>query len=153
MERLVLVTLSDYNGFPGKMREAVGRRMTKRWNSGESARPSVCAACGQTEGAIHGHNEDYSTEDVYLPLCITCHLMLHMRFHHADLWELYKKAVRHGFRGEPLEQRNALYAIKQRYDVRRPESFPGEYINDERSATVLDMICPIKIIHPNAPVG
>lgn len=143
--------LSDYNGFPGKMREASLRRVHKLWDSGEVPRPEKCEACGQTEGTIHGHSEDYSDDHIHLPLCITCHLILHMRWQQPTLWELYKKAVRFGFRGTPLEQRNALYRIKQIYDTSEPENFPGEYVNPVRAATVLDMICPIKFIHPNAP--
>lgn len=141
--------LSSYNGFSGKMREASLRRVHKLWNSGEVPRPTRCDACFQTEGTIHGHSEDYSNDDVHLPLCITCHLILHMRWQLPNLWEDYKLAVRCGFRGQPLEQRNGLYKIKQIYpgELRRDDL----YVNDVRSATVLDMICPIKFIHPNAP--
>ena len=141
--------LSDYNGFPGKMREASLRRVHKLWESGEVPRPTQCAACFQTKGTIHGHSEDYSNDDVHLPLCITCHLILHMRWQLPSLWDNYKLAVRHGFLGRPLEQRNALYRIKQIYP---DELYRDElYVNDPRSASVLDMICPIKFTHPNAP--
>lgn len=142
--------LSNYNGFTGKEREASLRRVHKLWKSGEVPIPTTCAACGQTEGAIHGHSEDYSNDDVHLPICITCHLILHMRWQMPRLWELYKQAVRHGFRGVPLEQNNALYRIKQIYDADDPANFPGEYVNDVTSGTVLDMIAPIKFHHPNA---
>jgi hypothetical protein len=142
--------LSNYNGFTGKQREASLRRVHKLWDSGEVPRPAKCDACFQTEGAIHGHSEDYSNDDVHIPICITCHLILHTRFQQPQLWDLYKKAVRYGFRGVPLEQRNALYRIKQIYDVDDPASFPGEYVNERRSATVLDMIAPVKFHHPNA---
>lgn len=140
--------LSDYNGFSGKWRESSLRRVHKLWNSGAVPRPEKCDACYQTEGTIHGHSEDYSNDDVHLPVCITCHLILHMRFQMPALWEDYKLAVRSGFRGRPLEQKNALYVIKQIYpDLMYRDEF---YVNDERSATVLDMICPIKFIHPNS---
>lgn len=71
--------LSSYNGFPGPMREAVGRRQARAWKDGTLPKPDRCDACGQTQGAIHGHAEDYSRDDVYLPLCITCHLILASR--------------------------------------------------------------------------
>lgn len=141
--------LSDYNGFSGKMREASLRRVHKLWKDGSVPRPTRCDVCYQTQGAIHGHSEDYSNDHIHLPICITCHLMLHMRWQQPTLWENYKLAVRHGFRGRPLEQRNALYVIKQIYpDEMHKDDF---YVNDVRSATVLDMISPIKFIHPNAP--
>jgi hypothetical protein len=142
------MALSDYNGFPGKHREAVGKRMERTWKANPDLRPSECAVCYQTEGAIHGHNEDYSVEDVYLPICITCHLILHMRWNSPQLWENYRLAVRHGFQGPPLDQRNGMRVLKQIY--------PAELYNDDRyrwetrTATVLDMICPIKFEHPNA---
>lgn len=142
--------LSDYNGFPGKMREASLRRVHKLWADGTVPRPMRCDACFQTEGTIHGHSEDYSDDHVHLPICITCHLILHMRWQLPALWVDYRLAVRHGFRGVPLEQRNALYRIKQLYPEMLYER-DDLYVNELRSATVLDMICPIKFVHPNAP--
>lgn len=143
--------LSDYNGFPGKMREQSLRRVHKLWDSGAVPRPAQCDACGQRDGAIHGHSEDYSNDHIHLPLCITCHLILHMRFQQPLLWENYKTMVREGYQGIPLEQRNALYRIKQIYPPSETSKWPMTKLWDERSATVLDMICPIKFIHPNAP--
>jgi len=142
------MALSDYNGFPGKYREAVGRRMERTWKQHPHLRPKECAVCFQTEGAIHGHNEDYSTENVYLPICITCHLLLHMRWAMPEMWENYKLAVRHGFQGPPLQQNNGLRVLKQLYPN---ELYKDElYIYEERSATVLDMLCAVKYEHPNA---
>lgn len=141
--------LSDYNGFSGKMREASLRRVHKLWDNGTVPKPVRCDVCFQTEGAIHGHSEDYSNDHIHLPICITCHLMLHMRWQLPKMWEDYKLAVRHGFQGRPLEQRNALYVIKQIYPA---EMFLDErYVNEDRSATTLDMLPPMKFIHPNAP--
>lgn len=143
--------LSSYNGFPGKMREASLRRVHKLWDSGEVPRPEKCDACGQTEGTIHGHSEDYSDDHVHLPLCITCHLILHMRFQMPALWDDYRRQVRLGYQGVPLDQRNALYRIKQLYPVGDVDLWPMTQVWDPRSATVLDMICPIRFIHPKAP--
>jgi len=143
--------LSDYNGFPGKMRKASLRRVHKLWDSGEVPRPVECMACGQTEGALHGHSEDYSNDHIHIPICITCHLILHMRWQQPLLWESYKDAIREGWRGIALEQRNALYEIKRLYPPSNPDIWPMDLVNEKRSGTVLDMICPIKFIHPNAP--
>ena len=142
------MALSDYNGFTGKYREQVGRRMERNWRANPHLRPTECAVCYQTEGAIHGHNEDYSDENVYLPLCLTCHLMLHMRFNAPKLWEDYRLGVRHGFQGPPLDQSNGLYRIKQIY----PDALyqDSHYVWEERTATALDMLSPVKFIHPNA---
>lgn len=143
------MALSDYNGFPGKMRESVGRRMERSWKDNPALRPSRCDACFQTEGALHGHNEDYSQEDVYLPICITCHLILHMRFQQPKMWTDYKTAVRAGFQGKPLVQKSALWVIKDIYPREFYEN-SDQYINEPRTATVLDMISPIKFIHPSS---
>lgn len=143
--------LSSYNGFTGKEREASLRRVHKLWESGEVPRPTKCAlACGQTVGVIHGHSEDYSDDTVHIEICIMCHLMLHMRFQMPQVWNDYRLAVRNGFRyqGKPLEQRNGLYVLKNLL----PEVLYQDehYVGEVTSGTVLDMICPIKFIHPNA---
>lgn len=143
--------LSSYNGFPGKVREASTKTMEQMWcTRPELPRPEAlgCQVCFQTEGTIQGHLEDYSRLDVYMPLCVTCHLILHMRWQLPDLWEDYRLAVRHGFRGEPLELRVALGRIKQLY----PNAIYDRdelYVNPLRPSTVLDMICPVRFVHPN----
>ena len=145
--------LSSYNGFTGREREKSLRVVHRLWDEGKVPRPTECLlACHQTEGAIHGHSEDYSPGalHVHIPICITCHLMLHMRWQQPVLWENYKAAIREGWRGVPLEQRNALYEIKRLYPPTRPDEWPMELVNEPTSGTVLDMLSPIKFIHPNA---
>lgn len=140
--------LSNYNGWTGKQREASLRRVHKLWRSGEIPEPTECLACGQTEGAIHGHSEDYSNDHIHIAICITCHLMLHTRFQKPELWDNYKLAVRHGFRGRALQQHNALYVMNKIYPAMLYED--RWYVGQVTSGTVLDMICPIKFIHPNS---
>lgn len=142
--------LSNYNGFTGKQREDSLKRVHKLWDSGQVPRPTKCLACEQEVGVIHGHSEDYSDDHVHIPICIMCHLLLHMRWQLPEQWEDYKLAVRNGFRyqGKPLEQRNALYVLKNLlphvlYD-------DANYVGVVTSGTVLDMICPIRFIHPKA---
>lgn len=144
--------LSNYNGFTGREREASLRRVHKLWDSGEVPRPTECMACGQTKGTIHGHSEDYSNDHVHIPLCITCHLILHMRFQLPAVWDQYRERVRQGWQGTPLEQRNALYRIKVLYVINNdtPDNWPMALLNEPRSGTVLDVIPPIKFAHPNA---
>jgi hypothetical protein len=145
--------LSNYNGFTGKEREASLRRVHKLWASGEVPKPVECLACFQREGTIHGHSEDYSNDHVHIPICITCHLILHMRFQMPKLWDQYREMIRLGWQGRPLEQRNALYRIKQLYIPDRRDEWPMEDVYEIRSGTVLDMICPIKFVHPNSPAA
>lgn len=143
--------LSNYNGFTGKQREASLRRVHRLWEQGLVPRPTRCDPCGQEQGAIHGHSEDYSNDHIHLPICITCHLILHMRWQQPTLWDNYRAMVRDGFQGIPLEQRNALYEIKRLYPPSETSKWPMTLVNPPTCGTVLDMITPIKFIHPNAP--
>ena len=74
--------VKDYNGFSGAQRERAQRWLNKEWSAGRLARPPECVACGQTEGIIQAHAEDYSdpfragvTDEFHL--CMTCHAMVH----------------------------------------------------------------------------
>ena len=52
--------MKDNNGFSGKQRERAQRWLNKEWNARRLARPTECVACGQTDGIIQAHAEDYS---------------------------------------------------------------------------------------------
>jgi hypothetical protein len=52
--------VKDYNGFSGCQRDRAQRWLNKEWDAGGLARSSECVACGQTEGVIQAHAEDYS---------------------------------------------------------------------------------------------
>ncbi|MGV9668659.1 hypothetical protein [Nocardia niigatensis] len=145
--------LSTYNGFDGAYREKVQAELERMWTSGLWQRPSECAVCGQTRGAIHGHLEDYSRPETYVPLCITCHLILHMRFRQPDLWDAYTEWIRAGWRPAPQEQRTAMAAIKRHYLPSAVDSWPGLLANKPSPVTYLDGLAPIRFEHPNAPVG
>lgn len=73
-----------------------------------------------------------------------------MRFQQSVMWDRYRDWVRAGWQGTPLEQCNGLQQIKQLYSG-IPALWRGVQLWDERTATVLDMIPPIRFIHPNAP--
>ncbi|MEK6443623.1 hypothetical protein [Pseudonocardia sp. T1-2H] len=106
--------LSWYNGHSPAQREAVQRYLNQQWASGDPAwpRPSLCAACAQTQGAIHGHLENYDRPETYVPLCITCHLVLHCRFRHRAIWAEYQRRIAEGWQPPPLNQREAFGRIR-----------------------------------------
>lgn len=106
--------LSSYNGFPGAQREAVQRWLNTQWDAGRLPRPSKCVACGQTEGAIDGHLENYDEPTSYVDLCVTCHMLLHMRFRNRMAWTLYRDRVRGGWQAPPLTRCQPIFAILQR---------------------------------------
>lgn len=61
--------MSTYNGFDGAYRARVQDELNAMWASGLWEPPTECAVCAQTDGAIHGHLEDYSRPETYVPLC------------------------------------------------------------------------------------
>ena len=76
------------------------------------ARPSKCVACGQTEGVIDAHAEDYSepfragvTDGFHL--CFVCHMMVHCRHRNRVQWATYRQWVETGHRAAvPYRSRN-----------------------------------------------
>lgn len=130
------MALGTYNGHSGAKREKVQRLVTAKWATGEWPRPERCVACGQTAGTIHGHHEDYDQPREYVPLCITCHLLVHCRFRNAGVWEEYRARVRRGWRAPALDQRSAFGALQR--TILRGEWPEGEWVNEPRWETWLD---------------
>lgn len=133
------MSLGSYNGHSGVKREQVMRLVNRKWDSGEWVRPTWCTVCGQDEGTIHGHHEDYDKPDEYVPLCITCHLVLHCRFRNDLVWDQYRRWVREGWQFPPLEQRTAFGALQRGLLAGR---FPdgAVKVNPPKRATYLDTI-------------
>jgi hypothetical protein len=106
--------LSWYNGHSPEKREAVQRFLNQQWDSGDPAwpRPTLCSACAQEHGAIHGHLEDYDQPHTYEPLCITCHLLLHCRFRYRAIWAEYLDRVAAGWQAPPLTQREGFGQVR-----------------------------------------
>jgi hypothetical protein len=103
--------MTGYNGFTTAQRNRAQRWLNQEWSVGRLARPSKCVACGQTEGVIDAHAEDYSepfaagkTDGHHL--CFTCHMMLHCRFREPDAWDRYRSAIEAGAMFEPFRIRN-----------------------------------------------
>ena len=84
--------------------------MRVQWATGKRQRPSKCCACGQTQGIIDAHAEDYSepfgdqTEKYHL--CYRCHLILHCRHHDQAAWDKYRADIRSGLRYAPCFSRS-----------------------------------------------
>jgi hypothetical protein len=101
--------VNSYNGF-----EPAERMRALRWLKGEVAagrrhQPTVCEACGQTEGIVEAHSEDYSAPfgdhiGAY-GFCYVCHMMIHCRFKAPDAWVSYISALRDGHRPLPSYSR------------------------------------------------
>jgi hypothetical protein len=106
--------LSSYNGHSGAKREQVQAWLNKQWNAGALPRPSCCAACGQVEGIIDAHLENYDEPTSYVEACVTCHLVLHCRFRYVTAFAAYVDRVGSGWQAPPLHtRRNALGVLAQ----------------------------------------
>jgi hypothetical protein len=122
--------LKTYNGFDHDQRMKGYRWLQREYATGRRARPIVCDACGQIEGAIEAHSENYSApfgdHIGRYGLCYRCHMAIHTRFNNREAWEAYKHHVALGrifhpigknfrrFCIETLERKGAGVPFKQR---------------------------------------
>lgn len=102
--------MNSYNGFKASQRQKAFNWLMIEYASGRRSRPTVCDACGQAEGIIDPHSEDYSFP--FGPhigaygLCYICHMMVHNRFKAAASWTRYKAAIAAGGRYPAMRTRN-----------------------------------------------
>ena len=94
------MALKTYNGFDHDQRMRGLNWLRAEYAAGRRTRPLVCDACGQDEGPIEAHSEDYSSpfgdHIGQHGLCYRCHMMIHCRFKNAEAWETYKSHIRLG---------------------------------------------------------
>lgn len=94
--------MKSYNGFTPAQRSEAGRWLRGEFKKGTLKRPTKCCACGQTEGRIDCHQEDYSKPYgphlIETPLCFNCHMILHCRFRNREKWDQYRARLREGYR-------------------------------------------------------
>ena len=103
--------MREYNGFTGAQRSKAQGWLNRQWKAGVFPRPSRCCACGQTEGVIDAHAEDYSEPFTHAklmryPLCFICHMMVHCRFANMAAWNRYRAAIGNGYRFAAFPGRN-----------------------------------------------
>ena len=126
--------MNSYNGFSPQQRTAAQKWLNKAWAAGTLPRPSKCHGCGQTDGPIDAHAEDYSTPFgphlQAFELCYLCHIMLHCRFRSPGAWNRYRDVIRAGRRYRP--QGRNFNAVKRLlngevlpYDTCDPPSPPA----------------------------
>lgn len=115
--------MKSYNGFTAEQRTRAGRWLRKQWAAGTCLAPTQCCACGQSEGVLDAHAEDYS--EPYgphvgqFPLCFRCHMLLHCRFRARTAWDYYRAQVRAGWRYEPIRDRS-FKTIQEQLQGRQP---------------------------------
>jgi hypothetical protein len=135
------MSMRAYNGFSDGQRRRAQAWLRRQWGSGTLERPFRCAACGQDQGIIDAHAEDYSepfaagkTDQFHL--CFTCHMMVHCRFRHLDDWRHYKAAIQSGGRYAPVFSRNIGGFRAKHIGGKRPPpddrgKFQGRSVLDE----------------------
>jgi hypothetical protein len=123
------MVLKTYNGFDHYQRMKGYRWLQGEYVAGRRARPTVCDACGQTEGEISAHSENYGEpfgdHIGRYGLCYRCHMAIHTRFNNPEAWEAYRHHVALGrifypigksfvrFCRETLERKGAGVLFKQ----------------------------------------
>lgn len=106
--------MKSYNGFSPEQREKAQAWLRRQWDAGELERPKKCCACGQTDGVLDAHAEDYSEpfgpHISEFPLCYLCHMMVHCRFGSgATAFHRYETLIAEGFRFPAFARRNFDY--------------------------------------------
>jgi hypothetical protein len=106
---------TSYNGFGPKIRDDSFRWMKEEIAAGRVEPPSQCSACGETDGHLDYHTEDYSLPfgpHVYAyPLCFRCHMMLHIRYRRRKDWLRYVEQLEAGAVYVPLRSRGEIHRI------------------------------------------
>lgn len=104
--------MNSYNGFSSAERTAHYAVYKKMIAAGQVVWPTVCEACGQTEGRIEPHDEDYTVQASF-GVCYRCHMMIHCRFKNRSAWNFYRDMARIGKRAEPLHGRAWGAVVRQ----------------------------------------
>lgn len=92
--------MNSYNGFTPEQRMKALYWLKAQVKAGTRTAPTECMACGQKEGVIEAHSEDYSEPfgdhiGAYA-FCYRCHMMIHCRFRSPEAWNSYRLQVRNG---------------------------------------------------------
>lgn len=114
--------MRPYNGFSGEARARASAWIRGERRAGRLPKPEECGACGQREGQLDDHAEDYSEpfgpQTVQFPLCYRCHMMLHCRFTSSEAFEAYRAAVATGIRFPAMHRRD--FGVLTFQHLRRP---------------------------------
>ena len=112
--------MKDYNGFSGEQRAKVGNLITKAIKQGRLSPPSKCCLCGQTKGVLHYHLEDYSKpfEDLR-PICVGCHMRLHIRFDYPNLWKKHLQDLRNNKKSPAYQNPFVFFAAMRKAGIKK----------------------------------
>jgi len=101
--------MRDYKGWTDAQRRASLEKTKEAIARGElAARPSRCERCGQDQGILEWHNEDYSHPTKHLVgVCYRCHIICYHSAHiNAAAVEHYCQQIERGVRWPPMFKRD-----------------------------------------------
>ena len=99
--------MTNYKGWTAEERQDSLKLTKQAIKSGSIPKPCKCNRCGQDEGIIDYHNEDYSHPTKYLEqLCFVCHLIHHSERRNPIGRRNYFAAVAFGYRAAPAYTRS-----------------------------------------------
>lgn len=111
--------MKDYNGFTPAQRNEGDRIIKKAIADGILPPPTKCRICGQTEGIMHYHAENYEPDKILKScrsLCWRCHLVFHSRFRAPEQAKKYFKEVLSGKKYPPVYKHN-FYVLKRDHGI------------------------------------
>lgn len=128
-----------YNGTSGIDRMRLGGVQSRAVRAGKMNRAVVCCACGQTEGRVVMHLEDYARWREPIPLCLLCHSLLHVRDRHKETRDRYREVIGNGARFGPAVPPGHWPWIG-RFFLYRREPITSSSRGPKRQWRVLDLI-------------
>lgn len=132
--------MRNYKGWSGDFRKESLKLTNKAKKMGWIANPSKCNRCGQTEGILHLHNEDYdvtyytlkevfdrfpisiTTEEkekvnsVLEQICWRCHMLHHSVRRNKQAVEKYFEEIKNGKKYPPV-YRHDFTILKRDHNV------------------------------------
>jgi hypothetical protein len=78
--------VNSYNGWSGYERTKADVKLKALIAAGDLTLRMACVMCGQEQGCIQLHLEDYSRVETATPICVEDHMLLHTRFTHPNRW-------------------------------------------------------------------
>lgn len=98
--------MNPYNGYSGSQRLKALAWIKKQYALGaKPPKPTCCHVCGQKEGNLAWHSEDYSApfgDNIgRFGLCYICHMMIHCRYKNKKAWQNYKSYIKNGLSFKP----------------------------------------------------
>lgn len=136
--------MKDYNGFTGSERMIIQQIMNELQRRGIiNWIDQECEICHVKGSVMQSHCEDYSNPFNFNPLCIECHMKLHMRFRFPGYWIKHLVDVKNGYMCPVYKTNREYYAApKGRFKV-------VEYENIDPATIGKDWFHRLKLIPIN----